>query len=507
MPPALAFRNHQQIWDATYAPAALAIILAVTLARLVFLGLNPLNLYPDEAQYWYWAQDLAFGYFSKPPLIAWVIAGATGLCGDAEACVRLPAPLFHAATAGFVFLLARDLYDAKTGFWAALLYLTLPAAFLSAAIISTDVPLLTCFAAALWLLNRAMSQRRLADAALAGLAIGLGLLAKYAMAFVFAGLALAALWDRPARAFVFSRNGLAAGAVAALVVSPNVVWNIVNGFATVTHTAANANWGAELYNVDELVDFLLAQLGVFGPIPMALLVAGLFGLRWLWRGTEPSQRRADALLLGFGLPVLLVMTGQAFISRANANWAVLAYVPLTVLVVSWALRAVPRGLLAASVALHVGLGALLMALAASPALVAFADGFSEQRIVSNSFKRLTGWDAIGRLVVAQAGAAPYTAILASDREDIAELLYYARDAAPPILMWDADRIPEDHFELTRRLTPAYGARVLYLSRSPTPPVDFSRFEAATRLGDISVEIGGGRTRVFHMWELLNFRGP
>src|ERR1700761_8001189 len=55
----------------------------MTVLRLAAIRLSPLQLYADEAQYWLWSQHLAFGYFTKPPLLAWIIR-ATTLMGDAE---------------------------------------------------------------------------------------------------------------------------------------------------------------------------------------------------------------------------------------------------------------------------------------------------------------------------------------------------------------------------------------------------------------------------------------
>src|SRR3546814_6484554 len=77
---------------------ALAWVLGLTLLRIAGLAMTGLELHGDEAQYWSWAQKLDFGYFTKPPLIAWVIAATTAACGDGEACVRLSSPLLHAAT-------------------------------------------------------------------------------------------------------------------------------------------------------------------------------------------------------------------------------------------------------------------------------------------------------------------------------------------------------------------------------------------------------------------------
>ena len=45
--------------------------------RLFALYFAKTDLFFDEAQYWLWSRDLAFGYFSKPPLIAWLIRLAT----------------------------------------------------------------------------------------------------------------------------------------------------------------------------------------------------------------------------------------------------------------------------------------------------------------------------------------------------------------------------------------------------------------------------------------------
>ena len=69
----------------------------LTVARLAALFATPLELYPDEAQYWLWSRTLAFGYFSKPPMIAWLIWLTTHIGGDGEAWVRLSAPLLHGA--------------------------------------------------------------------------------------------------------------------------------------------------------------------------------------------------------------------------------------------------------------------------------------------------------------------------------------------------------------------------------------------------------------------------
>lgn len=122
--------------------AALALVAALTLARLVALFRTPLELYPDEAQYWLWSRTLDFGYYSKPPAIAWAIWASTAVGGDAEAWVRLPSGLFQAGATFVVFLIGRRLYTPAVGFAAAALYGLMPGIQLSALVAATDAPML-----------------------------------------------------------------------------------------------------------------------------------------------------------------------------------------------------------------------------------------------------------------------------------------------------------------------------------------------------------------------------
>src|SRR5579863_7237453 len=89
-----------------YAGWTLAAVAVITTLRIIWLGAQSAGLYPDEAQYWFWAQHLAFGYYSKPPLVAWLIRLTTAAFGDSEFAIRLPAPLLHAAAAGIVYAIA-----------------------------------------------------------------------------------------------------------------------------------------------------------------------------------------------------------------------------------------------------------------------------------------------------------------------------------------------------------------------------------------------------------------
>src|ERR1700733_10590475 len=115
--------------------------------RLAAVVASPVHLYPDEAQYWVWSRDLAFGYLSKPPMIAWLIRLTTAF-GDSETFVRLSSPLLQAATGLFVYAAGRRLYGGRSGLAGLLIYILAPGVQLGAFVMATNTPLLAFLAMA-----------------------------------------------------------------------------------------------------------------------------------------------------------------------------------------------------------------------------------------------------------------------------------------------------------------------------------------------------------------------
>ena len=250
---------------------ALWLVFAVTLARLVWLALDRADLYPDEAQYWLWSLKPALGYYSKPPLVAWLIALTTAVFGEQESGVRLAAPLLHFGASLVIYLLAQRLYDSRTALWSAIAYATLPGVSASAAIMSTDAPLLFCWAAALYAFVRAREPGGERWWIMVGVAAGLGLLSKYAMAYWLLSALLFLLLFRGERRHV--PKFLVAVGLALLIYAPNFWWNAEHDFVSYRHTRDNADLVGPLFHPAQFLEFFGSQFGVFGPIFFATLVA------------------------------------------------------------------------------------------------------------------------------------------------------------------------------------------------------------------------------------------
>ena len=488
----------------TISPLRLAClwIALLTVLRIATLWTTGLELSGDEAQYWSWAQELDWGYFTKPPLIAWTIAATTSLCGDGVACVKLGSPLLHAVTALALYHLGKQIAGEKVGLRASVLWITLPSVSFSSMIVSTDVPLLACWSVAV------LSARKLIDGPswrwviIGGVALGLGLLAKYAMAYLVVGLALHLVITPEARGKLLSRYGLVVLGVAGVLLLPNILWNIANEFATVGHLKDNANLkAAEMFRPLGVLKFWGEQVGVLAPIPFAILIWRL--IAWARGGIGEKER----FLLLITLPPLIVVTAQAFLSRANANWAVTAFPTAIVLVSWWIVERGPRWLRWWTVAPHVVLGLILMlAIALWPNIT--------PPVGERALSRASGWQKLSAelrpILVGQA----HLPVLMSDRKEMALALYYLRDQlgssnAPegrqPVWMFDWNGVPEHHYELANRYDASKADPALLLTNYADPGQITNRFQTARHLQTLKI-ISHGRTRRMEVWIVEGFKG-
>jgi 4-amino-4-deoxy-L-arabinose transferase-like glycosyltransferase len=469
-----------------YLRIAALIGLVVTSARLLWLAAGTTDLYPDEAQYWLWSLTPDWGYFSKPPLVAWVIALTTALLGDATFGVRAAAPLFHLGTSLLVYAVARRLYDPRIACWASVSFLTLPGITVSSLVISTDVPLLFFWAAALYAFLRAREEQGWGWWLVLGLALGLGLLAKYAMVYWLLSAALFLATERAERRHFL--RFLAATVVGLVLYAPNFAWNAAHRFVSYEHTRANAHLGGSLFHPLQLLEFVVSQAGVFGPILFGALLALVLG--------RVLRDRRDRLLAWFTLPVLVLVTALSLLSRSNANWAAPAYVAATILVVAWLLRLGRTRLVSASLALHLAIAALLMggreaASAIGAPLPAKLDPWA----------RLRGWSGLGDAVGRLAAQHPGLVIASDDRETLAALAYYVRPGPPRLAKWNPDGVVGDHFDLTIDMAKRVGGDFLFVTRTEDMSRIATYFHSATPLATVTTP-----RRRFFVWELRSFRG-
>ncbi len=427
----------------------LAGIALVTLWRVALLPFDRADLYVDEAQYWFWGQELAWGYYSKPPLIGWILRLSTSIGGDGLFWIRLPLPLIHAGTAVLVALIGRRLADARVGALAGFGFATVPGVALGSLLVSTDTPMLFCFALAMLAQIRLADRRSPGWAVILGLAVGTGMLAKYAMIYFPLSAALAALVLPRAR--ISWRDAGLACLVALAVLAPNLWWNLENGFTTLRHTAENASVGAgSRLDPGRVLEFWGGQFAVSGPILFAAYLAGL-----------PGARRGGvaAYLALMSAPIFVALSAQALRAEVNANWAATAHVAAVVLGIL-VLRN-RRGWLIASFALNL---AVTLAL---PLSTLFADSL---RIGSGDLllARYVGRADVSRRAAEIAAENGLDTLVSGDRAILADFFYTLRDSGLTLRAEPTKGFPPHHYAQKHPLTPGPGD-VLLVTRSTEGP--------------------------------------
>lgn len=476
------------ISDRDWMRLTLLVIAAFLLLRLAALLLSGFELTYDEAQYWAWSRHLAFGYFTKPGLIAWLIRGTTEVCGNGVACVRAPAPILHAAAAWFVFLAARRLYDARVGFWSALAYVAMPAVSLSSLILNTDGPLLFFWCVGLHATVLFLEKPTPSRAFYLAGTVAVGLNAKYAMLYLPASLLvyfLATADRRPLLRKGATWVALLGGFVGFL---PNLIWNAQNGFVTFHHTGDNAGWEKIGFKVGKIFEYLVGQAVIPGPILfVAVIVAAIVG----WRS---ARRESDRLMLWLSLPILTVIGVNAAFAKLHGNWAATAFPALIIFASALLCRGRWLGLLKLSAAINV-VAAVSLAVGAS--LVGHVPLPPKPR----QLQRLLYWADYGAKLAEAARAAGIHTVVTVGRPMTSETLYALRDSGLDVRPYVAPgAAPADQFEMTIPYQPAaHGPALLVTEVDPTAlGITPERIEPLGALDTRIYKADGGRMPIYRI---------
>ena len=439
-------------------------LVGLALLRSLALAISPLELGVDEAQYWLWSTGFDFGYYTKPPLTSWIIGLSHTLFGHHEWAVRLPAAWLHLATAlclwRAAFWLAGPGVGPLAGRLAAIIWMTLPTVALGSFVMSTDTPLLLCWSAGLMALVGVITGQlpQTRGMALAGAAFGAAMLAKYAAIYGLFGLGLFAIFTRREDGAAITLRGFAMFVVGMVVLaSPNILWNMANELTTVRHLGDNANLDRQSYSIGNSLGFLGVQFATAGPVVFALMFGVLRARR---------DHKASMLMLCLSVPPILVIMIQAFLSEANANWALTAMPALVLWLAQWLVTA-RTWLGRLAIGVNLALSAALLA-------VTMAGSLGPLTPDSDPLRRLRGWQQLA--IDAEAAMTSHQAsTVIADRRATAALLSWhfhnktinGRDIT--VLVVDADSRPSNHFEQNLAWQPAPGRRLILLDGQAVPP--------------------------------------
>ncbi len=485
-------------WRMGWGAVVLAVAVAVTLYRVALVQHSGISLFVDEAYYWTWSREPAWGYFSKPPLIAWLMAAGTALWGDSVLGVKAATMWLYPATAWVVYRMGKALMDERAGALAALVFITSPMVGLLGLAASTDAPLLLCWALAAWALWRAVHDGGWPAWLGLGLAVGLGLLSKYTMA-AFVLSALPMLWWRRSQPGLWQGVALTS-LVALLCFGPHLAWNLANGAPTLRHTAEITVGASQAGGWPALGEFVASQTLMLGPLAtVGLGLAAWQGRRLVaWGGARRTPDLRQRYLLALTLPLLALAAAQACLTRANMNWAAPAFVGAALLLARYICASASpwRWLLAVAASNLLLVGAVVHARDLA--------GWAGRPLPESAdvFVRMRGWNEAFAQLTPVVAAHPDWPLVADGRTLRAHAAYGLRRQGVRLAVAPHAGAPRDQFEIMAQRHPRKDGQVLLLGESP-PTASCRHIEP---LRQVQVAVGPRRQLVLFLSACTGWQG-
>ena len=307
-----------------YTRFSLSLVAIAFLVKFFAIVNTNFDLFGDEAQYWIWSQNLNFGYYSKPPLLAWVIGSFTFLFGDSFEMLKIIPISTYVLSSYVIYLISLELYNnKKLAILSGGTFYLLPAVSVSSFLISTDVILILFWSLSLLFLIKIRKNPKIINFFLLGIFLGLSFLAKYAAIYFLISMVVLLFLDETIKKIIFKKFfhfALFLG-TAIIVLSPNIIWNIKNNWITLGHTSDNASLNKINFNLFQGGEFILSQGLMIGPLLFIFFLVTVKKIKFDFK---------TKFLLSFSLPIFLIVLGESILVRANANWAAVALVSLSI---------------------------------------------------------------------------------------------------------------------------------------------------------------------------------
>jgi undecaprenyl-diphosphatase len=505
--------------------AILAIVLAIGfVAHVWYLNHDcPIDLVGDEAQYWEWSRNLDLSYYSKGPLVAYIIHASCAIFGNTMPAVRYPALVLGAGTAIFTYLVTRKLFGSdRLALGAVLLGALVPVFVAGSLLMTIDPPMFFCWAGATYFATTAIFDEKRWAWAPVGVAIGIGFLAKYAALLWFAGLALFLLTSsRSPRSH--GRKSVVTGALLAFAIAllftiPVIYWNAKHDWVSFRHVARQTGTTGGALSHGNLPEMLGAQIGGINPILAGFMVAAII---YVTRHRSDPQRAKLLFLRCIGLTFFSLVTVISLFTKVQPNWPAPAYFTLLILTAYFLATRLAR----VEIRKHwrgwfwamVVVGILAMPLLHDISIVfPLAQRFGIDPAKIDFAARARGWKMLGNVVsdeLAALGSGAF--VLCDDYAQAAEMAFYVRGQpktyyAGSYYESDPKRLTQWDIWQDRRLdatSPLVGRNAVFVGKGGPLPVDVQRaFDRVEKLEPIPVVVRGATVKTFKLWRCYGFKG-
>lgn len=484
----------------SYRILFLLIVLCTLAFRIWILHLHSWPINGDEAQYWNWSQYLAWGDYSKPPMVAGVIAVTVKLFGNGAIGLRIGSPIAYCITAIFLYLSGTRLFSERVGFWTGLLFLLIPGVSFSSSIISTDPLLLMFWSIAFYGLIRALEENtQLKNTPkkhtwgwwfFSACMLGLAFYCKYA-AILFTISFILLMLTKPYRCMWKTSGPYLLIIVPFIILIPNLYWNINHHFASVTAVAANADLTSNLFHPMNFLNFVGSQFGMFEPILFTILLLILF------QSKKFIHDKRYLLLYIFTFVTLGIMTIESLLSHAHANWSAPAFIAATIAVCAVTIERKQLIWLWLS---------LLLSILAMLGLANIQYLVRTYHVPMDQEMTIISWPNAAKQINHIRQHYPNSFLLVDDRMLLTQILYFAKVPMFQTVRWNPSHKISDQYDIMTSMDGKNGKNFILASYIKHPVSIVQHFTKSRLIKTISLQTIDGKPMTLYIFRLKNFHG-
>jgi 4-amino-4-deoxy-L-arabinose transferase-like glycosyltransferase len=294
-------------------PKLFLVLLAIVFVLNLVQGFFTELIY-DEVYYWYYAQDMAWGYFDHPPMVALLVKISSFFFSD-ELGVRFMGSVLSAGTYMLLWLLVDDprKKDYIIHFFLLVFSFTLMNAY--GFLTLPDTPLLFFTALFLWLYKCFLKNPSTLTTILLGLVMAALMYSKYHAVLVILFVFLSNV------KLIANKKAWVAVILALVCYIPHFIWLYQNDFASITfHLYERPN---QAYSFGGFtLGYFLNLIVIIG-----LLFYWVYASLFRFKATDTFSKALLYLVYG----ILIFFFISSFNRRVQAQWAIVISIPLVVM--------------------------------------------------------------------------------------------------------------------------------------------------------------------------------
>ena len=275
----------------------------------------------DEAYYWYYAQNLAWGYFDHPPIVALLIK-ISGFFFNGELGVRLMSCVLSVGTVVLLWLLIDHEKKKSYIIHFFLLLFAMPLFNVYGFLTLPDTPLLFFTALFLLVYKNFLKQSTIVNAILLGLAMAALMYSKYNAVLVIFFVLLSNL------KLLKNKHAWLAVIVSLLAYSPHFLWLYNNDFVTIEYhlfERPNQAYTFEGFTLGYLLN-LIINFGLIFP----------FAYWALFKRKAGGTYTKALLYLSYGIIAFFLLS--SFQRRTQTQWVIVLCIPMAILTYEYLLN-------------------------------------------------------------------------------------------------------------------------------------------------------------------------